>query len=101
MHILIDDIRNLDGMDIIIRNAHTATTFIDTFDTTGHVLYMDNDLGHHSIEGRHLLTTLLELGQQPSLVVLVSSNPVGVADMQHTLKHYGYIVDATGRQFRL
>lgn len=91
LHILIDDIRNLQGMDIIIRTPLAASSFLESFDTTGHVLYMDNDLGENlTVEGKDILATLLMNCQLPKKVVLVTSNPVAANHMRASLLEYGY-----------
>jgi hypothetical protein len=92
LHILIDDIRNLQGMDIIIRDPQAAYTFLDAFDTSGHFLYMDNDLGDHDLlnEGQSILRYAITLGQLPKKVILVTSNSVAANNMRNLLVAHGY-----------
>jgi len=92
LHILIDDVRNLQGMDIIIRDPQAAYTFLDVFDTSGHFLYMDNDLGDHDLlnEGQSILRYAISLGQLPKKVVLVTSNSVAANNMRSLLVAHGY-----------
>ncbi|WDR22170.1 hypothetical protein PJM41_0085 [Salmonella phage vB_SenS_UTK0009] len=89
-HILIDDVRNLNGMDIIIRTPEAALKFLENNDTSGHFVYMDNDLAVDGMEGYQILRLLLELGQRPKKVVLVTSNPVGRENMRNDLLDEGY-----------
>lgn len=92
LHILIDDIRNLEGMDIIIRNPRAAFNYVVDNDVTGHFLYMDNDLSCNpeDIEGHDILGRVLLLGQRPKKVVLVTSNPVAAQWMRNALLDVGY-----------
>lgn len=89
-HILIDDVRNLHGMDIIIRTPEAAVEFLNKTDTTGHFVYMDNDLAVKGMEGYQILRLLLEFGQRPKKVVLVTSNPVAKQTMRDDLLDLGY-----------
>lgn len=89
-HILIDDVRNLHGMDIIIRTPEAAVEFLNKTDTTGHFVYMDNDLAVDGMEGYQILRLLLEFGQRPKKVVLVTSNPVAKQTMRNDLLDLGY-----------
>lgn len=89
-HILIDDVRNLHGMDIIIRTQEAAVEFLNKTDTTGHFVYMDNDLAVDGMEGYQILRLLLEFGQRPKKVVLVTSNPVAKQHMRNDLLDLGY-----------
>lgn len=98
-HILFDDIRNLNGMDIIIRTPPAMLEFIDSFDTTGHFIYMDNDLGDFELEGRHILFNILDDGQRPAHVYLVTSNVVARINMTRQLLSYGYHQCVDGLEF--
>lgn len=89
-HILIDDVRNLHGMDIIIRTPEAAIEFLKGTDTTGHFVYCDNDLAPDGMEGYQILRLLLEFGQRPKKVVLVTSNPVAKQHMRNDLLDLGY-----------
>lgn len=89
-HILIDDVRNLNGMDIIIRTPEAAVEFLNNTDTTGHFVYTDNDLAVDGMEGYQILRLLLEFGQRPKKVVLVTSNPVAKQTMRNDLLDLGY-----------
>lgn len=93
LHILIDDIRNLEGMDFIVRTPDAAYDFADKFDSTGHFLYMDNDLGdedNYLNEGQYILRYILDLGQLPKKVMLVTSNSVAASNMRTMLLAHGY-----------
>lgn len=92
LHILIDDIRDLNGMDIIIRTPKAALRYVTENETTGHFLYMDNDLSGEpgSIEGHDILGRVLLLGHRPKKVILVTSNPVAAQWMRNALLDVGY-----------
>lgn len=98
-HILFDDIRNLNGMDFIVRTSGAMLEFIRSFDTTGHFLYMDNDIGDKNIEGHHVLRRLLTDGHRPAHVYLVTSNVVAREIMAIALEHAGYVKGIDGLQF--
>lgn len=98
LHILFDDVRDLNGMDIIVRTGPAMLYFISKIDTTGHYLYLDNDLGGH-IEGIDVLERLILLKQYPAHVYLVTSNTSARERMQTALTNYGYTPDATYLQW--
>lgn len=103
MEILIDDIRNFEGLDIIVRTPVAAFAFLEVFDFSGHILYMDNDLGVEGLEneGRTILKRILEKQQLPSKVMLVTSNIIAKADMVHTLQDAGYSLNKRTQFFEL
>lgn len=89
LHLLIDDIRNLPGMDIIIRNPKYAAAALQNFSVTH--LYLDNDLGEGLQEGWQILHQALEHGNAPKNIRLVTSNPVARKKMQLMLEAHGYV----------
>lgn len=103
LHILIDDIRNLQGMDIIIRDPLAAYAFLDMFDTSGHILYMDNDLGDNDLinEGQSILRYAISLGHLPRKVVLVTSNSVAASNMRNLLEDHGYVAQPNRVEYDL
>lgn len=95
IHVLVDDIRDLPGMDIICRNP-TAAYLVCKNITTEWELFLDHDLGT-VVNGNDFLKNLLMLRKYPKYVQIVSSNPVGVANIRATLEANGYIKsDLTG-----
>lgn len=90
-HILFDDQRNLAGMDFIIRTAKAMEHFIEKFDTTGHFVYFDSDIGDTEIQGYDVLCYLLSLGQLPAHVAIVTANPIDAEKMRVVLDQYNYI----------
>ncbi|AFQ22244.1 hypothetical protein My1_085 [Pectobacterium phage My1] len=90
LHILFDDVRNLEGMDIIARTTEAMHSLIELHLIKGCYLYMDNDLGA-SEEGYDILTTILtKTDNRPAYVHLVTSNPVARIRMQQLLEAEGY-----------
>lgn len=89
-HILFDDQRNLAGMDFIIRTAKAMEQFVDSFDTTGHFVYFDSDIGDMELQGYDILCYLVSLGQRPAHVAIVTSNPVDADRMRVLLAEENY-----------
>ena len=90
LHILFDDVRDLNGMDIIIRNPDVAYEMLYQLQLQGNYLYLDNDMGS-KVEGHHLLRRILEdKDLYPKKVVLVTSNSVAAENMRQQLKTAGY-----------
>lgn len=89
-HILFDDCRNLHGMDFIIRSAKAMEQFVEQFNTTGHFVYFDSDIGDMEIQGYDVLVYLMMLGQRPAKVAIVTSNPVDAEKMRTLLSDYNY-----------
>ena len=90
--ILIDDIRNVEGVDIIFRTAESARNFLieNDFKDEISVLYMDHDLGDLKDNGYKILSSILEKNIRPKKVTLVTSNPVGRDNMCSILSFYNY-----------
>lgn len=89
-HILFDDQRNLSGMDFIIRTAEAMKQFVDSFNTSGHFVYFDSDIGDPKVQGYDILCYLISLGQRPSHVAIVTSNPVDAERMRTLLVEKSY-----------
>jgi dihydrofolate reductase len=91
MKIAIDDMRDFKQIevDIIIRSAEVAKSFLESLTDPIEVLYLDNDLGS-DIEGWRLLDMLLEANKLPSRIILVTSNTVARDRMEGSLKQYEY-----------
>lgn len=76
MKLLVDDIRNIDGIDIICRSAEIAMIQIHNWGDVSD-LYLDNDLGEGKLEGYDFIKKLYRInGRLPQRIVLVSSNPI-------------------------
>lgn len=98
MHLLIDDIRDLQGMDIICRTADAGIKAVKQLSPSH--LYIDHDLGADSINGYQLIVKLLEAKKCPTHVQIVSSNPVGVKNIGAALIDAGFMPSLDGRNFR-
>lgn len=87
MKILIDDFRDIPGMDIILRNSDAVYTMVKgIIDLRVDVeLYMDHDLGENSDDGCIVIRNLLSYNFRPEFVSIVSSNPVGRDNIAHAL----------------
>lgn len=85
--LLIDDMRNID-VDVIARNGKAGLQILDLMGGI-ETLYLDHDLGD-GISGYRVACRALELGNMPSTVVLVTSNPVGRDNIIAALKQFGY-----------
>ncbi len=72
MHLLIDNFRDLPGIDIICRTADAGIVAVKQLNPTH--LYIDHDLGC-TLNGYQVITMLLEAKKCPKNV---SDNPVGV-----------------------
>lgn len=98
MHLLIDDVRDLPGMDIICRTAVAGIKAVKQLSPTH--LYIDHDLGTDSINGYQVIMQLLEAKKCPIHVQVVSSNPVGVKNISAALIDAGFLVALDGRNFK-
>ena len=99
LHVLIDDIRNIQGMDIICRNASSGIRTCYYFNNISH-LYIDHDLGDETRSGYDVIIELLKCGYCPNNVQIVSSNPVGVKNIAAALIDYGYKAALNGIDFK-
>lgn len=98
MHVLIDDVRDLEGMDIICRTASAGMRVCCFFGNDITHLYIDHDLGE-SKNGYEVIKTLLSAGFCPPYVQIVSSNPVGVKNIGAALLNAGYIMSLNKMEF--
>lgn len=91
MYLLIDDCRNLKGMDEVARNADEGAYYLSSR-VKWACIYLDHDLGLESISGYQLLVKAFESGwldYNPDFQ-LVTSNPVGRYNMAEVLYKRGY-----------
>ena len=106
LSVLIDDIRDLPGMDVIIRDPEIAVElftqlYLLAYDTKQALhLYLDNDMGKPT-EGIHILQEIISNDTLPDRVTLVTSNPVARERMKSSLAHEGYRVHPNGFEFIL
>ena len=89
MKLLIDDIRDIEGVDYIARNGKAGLTILDLIGGIK-TLYLDHDLGPNSISGYSVAMKALEQDMMPPKVILVTSNPVGRDNIIAALKQFGY-----------
>lgn len=93
LKVLVDDERNIRGMDVIFRKP---SVFWMTFGTTSLFfsknweLWLDHDLGEGEENGLELLKTLANANLLPKSIILVSANPVGRKNMRLLLHDEGY-----------
>lgn len=85
-HLLIDDIRDLDGMDVISRTGVVGMRLLEECVVTH--LYLDNDLGEDvPREGIDILKWARDNDYVPPNVYIVSANPIARKRMEDVL-HY-------------
>jgi hypothetical protein len=85
---IIDDIREL-NCELIAKNARDGLTMVmENFDRI-ECLCLDHDLGE-VLNGYDVLCHLMYKGFVPDHVQLVTSNPVGRANMASVLERNGY-----------
>lgn len=106
MIILIDDIRDSQDVDLIIRNYQAAIDFLDMMDmTNGYIsgLYLDHDLGHEKVScnGYAIMTDMIENDMKPQFVKVVSSNPVGRDNIYRACENAGYVFNHTLQRYEL
>jgi hypothetical protein len=91
MILLVDDIRNIEGVDMICRSGEIALEQIHNWEDISS-LYLDNDLGEGKLEGYDFLVKLYRInGKVPSRIVLVSSNPIARERIRNFLRDLNYI----------
>lgn len=84
LHVLIDDIREIDGIDIVCRTVEHALQVLKSEPVTH--LYLDNDLGlDQPMEGIHILMWAVEHEVVPDNVYLVTANPIAKKRMEDVL----------------
>lgn len=87
MWLLIDDCRDI-GCDVIARNAIAGRKMLAI--GGWECVCFDHDLGDGE-DGYSVLVWAIENKFLPNLVQLVSSNPVGRANMRSALENDGYV----------
>lgn len=96
--ILIDDERNLEGADIIVRNPTLAIKVCCSLQSFTYDIFLmlDHDLGHEDpfYNGAGLLPHFIGINTIKK-IQLVTSNPVGRANMEAILKHEGWSYNYT------
>lgn len=86
---LIDDVRDIE-VDIIARNIVGARIVYQHSDITSWTLFLDHDLGIPE-SGLDVIREMIALDNVPSIIIIVSSNPVGRDNIGNALTDYGYI----------
>ena len=86
MNLLIDDIKNLAGWDVIARNAAVGKMILQAFSASITHLGIDHDLGGRC-SGYDILKWALDNNCLPPVVEIVSMNPVGAKNMKMFLLH--------------
>jgi hypothetical protein len=87
MWLLIDDMRDSMGCDIVARNLEAGKKMLEVCDWE--CVCLDHDLGAGE-SGYDILKWAFEKGRVPSHVQLVTNNPVGRKNMANLLKDNGY-----------
>tara|TARA_Y100000310_G_C19980909_1_gene489724 strand:- start:165 stop:467 length:303 start_codon:yes stop_codon:yes gene_type:complete len=87
-HLMIDDVKTYDGMDIIARNYDSGMAILYYIEITH--LYLDYDLGEEGGEGEKILNKMFDTIQAPKHIQLITFNPVGRTRMENILKDNGY-----------
>ncbi len=95
MWLLIDDVKDLSGFDVIVRTAEAARLLLFANGIRWEGVAFDNDLGT-TLEGRHLLEEYLQTCKNAGLryipeILLVTNNPVAREAMKTSLLDHGYI----------
>jgi hypothetical protein len=92
MILLIDDMRDIKGADIIVRNFDAAKRILQNMDFDQ--IWLDHDLGE--IEENRNGYTLLKWylsdysADTAKIIQLVTANPVGYTNMENLLLSHGY-----------
>jgi hypothetical protein len=90
VHLLIDDMRNLD-VDVIARTSQAGKALLEMNASLWTHLYLDHDLGEFSDEDAYpVLEWAIEKDLLPRFVQLVTDNPVGREKMARALIANGY-----------
>ena len=93
--LLIDDVRTMEA-DAIVRSAELAKAILGGplhFD----VVYLDHDLGPGEV-GLDVLRWIFRANIRPTSIILITRNPVGLANMKAELMANDYTLahDGTG-----
>lgn len=84
MELLIDDIREIDGMDLVARTSEEGLRCLKELPITH--LYLDNDLGlDQPMEGIDILKWARDNDLVPDNVFIVSANPIAKKRMEDVL----------------
>lgn len=109
MRLLIDDLKNLDGVDVIARDITTGIKILGSLSIT--TLYLDHDIGEVEEvvgplnidglsvprNGQGVLQWLAAFPDKAPLnIVLVTLNPVGRKRMEQLLHDMSYKEDTPG-----
>lgn len=97
MYLLIDDVRDLEGMDIICRTAEAGIMIAKQCHITH--LYLDHDLGCECLTGYDVINELIDAKCYIPYVQIVSSNPVGAMYIGAALVGAGYEASLNKREF--
>jgi hypothetical protein len=91
VRLLIDDLRNFDGIDVVARTYESGKKILGLGDWTH--LYLDNNLGDLWFEGVDILQWVFETAPAivPNFVQLVTSNPIARERMDNLLRDNGFI----------
>lgn len=107
LHVLVDDAKHMEGMDIICRTADGAQALLAGLQMPIGVLYMDHDLGPGK-DGYDVLKTYFEYCDQngdspmfwPRVIQFVTMNPHGRDRMAGLIKDRGYTKEAGSPNWR-
>jgi hypothetical protein len=89
MILLVDDMRDIKGADIIVRNFEAAKMLLQNMDFDQ--LWLDHDLGETEENGYTLLKWCFYYHYFPAKTIqLVTANPVGYVNMENLLLSHGY-----------
>lgn len=84
--LLIDDMRNIGGVDLTVRTSEEGIRALRDNEVTH--LYLDNDLGEDQpMEGIDILNWARDNNLVPPNVFIVSANPVAKRRMEDVLNH--------------
>jgi hypothetical protein len=89
-HLLIDDLREPEGMDDIARTSTDACLALMQHEGVLTHLYLDHDLGEPEATGYTILNWAIKRNLLPPNVYLVTANPVGRDNMARALESEGY-----------
>jgi len=89
MWLLIDDVRYLNTVDAIARNADAGMQLLEAFVWDG--LVIDHDLGE-KLTGYDIVKWAAQNSYLPNKVQIISANPVGKKNIENVLEDNGYIL---------
>lgn len=93
MYLLIDDIKNLAGFDIVARTSKAAKTILQFMGTEISYIGIDHDLGEEKTTGYDVLKWAFENNciRQDVEIEIISLNPVGRDRIKNLLNDYNYV----------